>query len=217
MEEMTDLFARIPSFWQWFTLALVVLALLFLGACTATRDSGALGDKALDQLYEATSREQRVARFAMAGVVVVEVMRERVTTQDGDDAPAALGLSMVILSKISELSTGDPDQAAFTNADLYEAAVAMGRGVLQANENRLVGLITSGLRPSRVLGSLLRAGKGEALKADIDILWQDQSDGRRTPDELIAIFRKRIEWNADRIAAIAGVPAVNSTLLQSLD
>ncbi len=193
-----------PALWS---LAAMALVALLLAGCGAVGKDQSLPDAIADNLYEASSHEERVVRFCFASLAVAELVADRVTTQDWADAPAALGTIQVALAHIDALTDGGKDRVHWTNVDLYDASVALGRGVVAVNNRRLLGALTLAPEPARVFSALLSGGKARALRLDFDRLWRDMTAGTIAAGDAVAICRARIDKNHDKVRAVAGLVA----------
>lgn len=202
-EWVLPLFEKYPAWWSAGAVALVALLLaIVLSGCAGKGQS--LPDALGDQLYPASSHEERVVRFCFASLAVAEIVADRVTGQDREDAPAALGVIEVAMARIDVL-TQDGGSAHWTNSDLYDATVALGRGVVAVNKRRVLGLLTLGPSPARLFTALLAGGKAQAMKMDFDVLWQGMTDGTVAAGEAVVICRARIDRNYGAVRAAAGL------------
>ncbi len=204
-EWLAPLLEKQPALWSLGALALVAL---LLAGCGAVGKGQSLPDAIADNLYMASSHEERAVRFCFASLAVAELVADRVTGQDRADAPAALGTIEVALAHIDALTDGSPERVHWTNADLYDASVALGRGVVAVNKRRLLGALTLGPDPARLFSALLAGGKAQALRLDFDRIWQDMTAGTIAAGAAVAICRARIDRNYGEVRAAAGLAAV---------
>ena len=175
------------------------------GAAPGETDKSAVAAIA-DQVFLATSHEARYARYCLIAVGFADQMAYRVRTEDAQDVAAALGLVMVARARIAQFRGAESDLMYWTNVELYDAATELAAAVVDGNKRRVLSLVAGIFDPGRILGSVIRGGRIDALVADLRNIWAALKPGEANRDEIFEVCERRMAKAQTTLSVIAGMP-----------
>lgn len=183
-------------------LALAVIAAIALARCALVPNvagpsaADALADRAI---ADAASPEERKLRAVAVLAIVAELTADRVTSEDLDEAPAALARLQAFQTMAARLRA---DDSLWLETELYQvrAAIYWAVGGRLAAAVRLY-LARAGVSLASLRSALRYSGKGAAMLTDIDRVFDGLATGAVTPAQLWSGIEQRLARNHARIEA----------------